>query len=97
MKVPEVFAVQRQIFGICPRSRQFFRLSDCRLIQRGSRSDWLDKIRAQQLQVERSEVRLSDREYKVRERARELGRRQAAAMARKVDTIFSPRGLKPTT
>lgn len=95
VRVLEVFSTMRNVIGICPRSQQFFRLSECRLVHRCSHTDWLDHLTSDQVRLERAEERLANQEYKLREKAREHGRRIATAMARRVDRVFTPRRLNP--
>lgn len=39
------FGFQRQIFGVCPKCQDFFRLSDCKIyIKKKPLADWMDKI-----------------------------------------------------
>ena len=47
-EILKFFNVQRQIFGICPRCREFIRLSDCRVFLRTKpRTDWMDTLDAE--------------------------------------------------
>jgi len=90
------FGLQRQIFGICPHSGMFFRLSDCRIFRRArSTPDWLDELTRLRGGLDQAELALDDREEEIRERARKKGRRQASAHIRRIDVVFGPRRLNP--
>lgn len=90
------FGLQRQIFGICPRSRAFFRLSDCRIFRRQRPvPDWLEMLEKSATRLDRDEQALDEREEELRESARARGRRQAAAHVKRIDLIFGPRKLNP--
>ncbi len=88
------FTIHRQIFGICPRSGQFFRLSDCKVfIRKRPVADWLDRMELKNERLDRVEERLEEREEEVREKAREKGRRLAQIAVKKIDCVFSPHKL----
>jgi predicted Holliday junction resolvase-like endonuclease len=90
------FSAQRQIFGICPHSGQFFRLSDCRLYtRRRPTRDWMDDLEAEDERIDRYEEKIYEEEEVVREASREKGRRRAARLMRKADPLFRPRRLDP--
>lgn len=90
------FTVQRHIFGICPRSGHFFRLSDCRIFLKEKPAlDWMEKLHLQGQKLDEAEIRLDTKEEELRERAREKGRRLARLAIRKIDPIFTPRKLNP--
>lgn len=90
------FTVQRCIFGICPRSGQFFRLSDCRMfVKEKPASDWMEALRLQEYKLDKAETRLDAKEEELREKAREKGRRLARLAIKKIDPIFTPRKLDP--
>lgn len=90
------FALQRHIFGICPRSGEFFRLSDCRIFpKRRPALDWMEEIRSETRKFERAEARLDAKEGELRDEARDKGRRRAKLIARRIDPIFTPRKLDP--
>jgi predicted Holliday junction resolvase-like endonuclease len=90
------FAIQRNIFGVCPRSGELFRLSDCKIFLRTRpKSDWMDEIDAEIDRLEAAEERLSRREDALREKARAVGRDLARRVIRKVDHVFAPRHLNP--
>jgi predicted Holliday junction resolvase-like endonuclease len=90
------FNVQRQIFGICPRSGEFFRLSDCRIFpKKRPPPDWLEGLRKTADQLDRAEVRLGEKQEALREIARKKGRRQAMNIMKRIDPVFGPRKLNP--
>src|SRR5882762_8157415 len=86
----EFFSIQRNIFGICPRSGQLFRLSDCKVyLKTRPRKDWMDEIDAETERLEMLEQRLLEKEDALRDKARDKGRRLAKVAIRKIDPIFS--------
>ncbi|MGD9116769.1 MAG: Holliday junction resolvase-like protein [Dehalococcoidia bacterium] len=90
------FQIERQIFGVCPKCGSFFRLSECKIHLKEKRVlDWLDTLLRKYDIVERAEEKLLKEEGVLREKAREKGRKQALEVARKIDAIFTPRGLNP--
>ena len=96
---PEYVALinlQQQIFGVCPRCRDVFRLSDCRIYTTKKRgADWLTRLDTEKERLDTLEERIGEKEEQVRQRAREKGRKVATRLARKIDTIFTPRKLNP--
>lgn len=94
--VLQFFNLKRKIFGVCPRSGEFFRLSDCALFTRTAPgADWMDRLEAAASRLAVAEERLGDREESLREAGRRQGRRLAQALARKLDAVFTPRRLDP--
>lgn len=94
--VLQFFNLRRKIFGVCPRSGEFFRLSDCALFTRTAPgADWMDRLDAAGTRLDLAEERLGEREESLREAARRQGRRLAQALARKLDAVFTPRRLDP--
>jgi len=92
----EFFQLERQIFGVCPKCHNFFRLSDCKIFPKEKKGlDWLDELHKQKEKIEKAEDRLYEKEYELRRKAREKGRKQALKVARKIDRVFTPRGLNP--
>lgn len=90
------FGLQRQIFGICPRSGQFFRLSECRIFRRErSVPDWLERLTQSARKLTEKEYALDEREEELREKARKKGRRQALSHIKRLDGVFGPRRLNP--
>jgi len=91
-----LFTLQRQIFGICPRSGEFFRLSDCKIfLKRKPVADWMDRIAFKSEKLNMTEERLEEKEEKLREKAREKGRFLAQLAVKKIDPVFTPRKLNP--
>ena len=94
--IHKFFNLQRQIFGICPKSGKFFRLSDCMIFLRVKpTTDWLDIIELKQNNLDKIEEKIDEKEESLREIAREKGRKEAQKLIRKVDMIFTPRKLNP--
>jgi predicted Holliday junction resolvase-like endonuclease len=92
----KLFDVQRKIFGICPRSGEFFRLSDCRIFQKKKPpSDWLEGLCRTAGQLDRAVMRLDEKQEVLTEVAREKGRRQATGIVKRIDPVFRPRKLNP--
>jgi predicted Holliday junction resolvase-like endonuclease len=95
------FSIQRQIFGICPRTGNIFRLSDCRLYQKTApviawpHIDWLDEYTAKAQRLDRLEEKLDQESDKLREKARAAGRLEAKKAVKRVDPVFTPRRLDP--
>lgn len=90
------FGTQRQIFGICPNSGEFFRLSDCKIYLKGRPTDdWMDGLDDEAQKLANYEEKILPDESKLREIAREKGRREAARIVRKADPLFAPRKLNP--
>ncbi len=90
------YRVQRNIFGICPKSGNIFRLSDCKVFLRSKpKRDWKDNLDHESDRLDRIEERLDDREEELREAARKKGREQAAKLVKCIDPVFTPRKLNP--
>lgn len=90
------FTLQRQIFGLCPRSGEFFRLTDCQLfVKTKPVRDWMDKIEIESQRLDRADEKLDEKEEELREKARKKGRRLAQKAARRIDLVFTPRKLNP--
>ncbi len=97
--IPDIlkfFALHRQIFGICPRCGDFFRLSDCSIfLKRRPSLDWMDKINLKYERLDKVEEKLQEKEEELREKAREKGRQRAELAVKKIDLVFTPRKLSP--
>jgi predicted Holliday junction resolvase-like endonuclease len=92
----QFFAIQRNIFGLCPRSGELFRLSDCKIyLKTRPKKDWMDDIESEIVRLDRAEERLGEKEESLRERARARGRKMAQLKIRKIDRVFTPRHLNP--
>ena len=90
------YRVQRNIFGICPKSGEIFRLSDCKVfLKTRPKRDWRDELDRESDRLDREEERLNEREEKWREAARRKGRDQARTLVRCIDPVFTPRKLNP--
>ena len=90
------FAAQRNIFGICPRSGELFRLSDCKVyLKARPKKDWMDKMDAIGRKLDLAEEKLEQTEESMREKARRKGRRLANLAIRQIDSVFTPRQLNP--
>jgi predicted Holliday junction resolvase-like endonuclease len=85
------FSLQRQIFGVCPHTGNIFRLSDCNVyLKKKPEHDWMKKLEVEFEKISKAEQKLDDKEYRIREVAKERGRKEAAKRTRKIDKIFSP-------
>jgi predicted Holliday junction resolvase-like endonuclease len=90
------YRIQRNIFGVCPRSGTIFRLSDCKVYLRTEPTrDWMDEIERESERLDRLEGRLDECEEGLREVARKKGRSLAMQAVRALDPVFSPRKLNP--
>jgi predicted Holliday junction resolvase-like endonuclease len=90
------YRIQRNIFGVCPRSGDLFRLSDCKVYLRARPTkDWMDDLERQQELLSRKEEKLDEREEELREAARVKGRKRALQVIKRVDPVFTPRKLNP--
>ena len=90
------FSLQRQIFGICPHTKQIFRLSDCNIyLKKKPEPDWLQKIDNAQGRIDSALVKLDEKESEIREKAKEKGRKEADKKVKRIDKIFNPLKLNP--
>jgi len=88
------FSLQRQIFGICPKCEDFFRLSDCNIfLKRKPVPDWMDKISKEEERLTGLEGKLEEKKGELQEKAREKGRELAQKAIKKIDPVFAPRKL----
>ena len=56
------YRIQRNIFGVCPRSGDLFRLSDCKVYLRARPTkDWMDELERKQELLSRREEKLDER------------------------------------
>lgn len=95
-EILDFLALGRSIFGICPKSGEIFRLSNCRLYLKDKPApDWLDQIEIQERRLNLAEERLVERESKLRSKAREIGRKLANRVIKKIDSVFKPLRLNP--
>jgi predicted Holliday junction resolvase-like endonuclease len=90
------FSLQRQIFGICPKCEDFFRLSDCKIfMKKKPLADWMDKITLEENRLDGLEEKLEEKKKELQEQAREAGRKLAQKAVRKIDPVFTPHKLNP--
>lgn len=90
------FGLQRKIFGICPHSGKFFRLSDAKLYSMGRPpKDWKERLDTDSMRLEALEVALGEKEERLREKARRVGRTIAQKLVRKFDRVFRPHRYHP--
>lgn len=88
------FSLQRQIFGVCPKCEDFFRLSDCNIfLKRKPVPDWMDKISKEKDRLTGLEEKLKEKKGELQEKAREKGRKLAQQAIKKIDPVFAPRRL----
>lgn len=93
----KLFALQRQLFGVCPCCGAIFRLSDCRVYQkRRPVADWFDRLKAAEDRIDRAESRWEEEIEPIRDAAQQVGRRKALAAVRKIDPVCTPRRLSPS-
>lgn len=86
----------RTIFGICPCCGEVFRLSDVSLYVKGKRPRTIfDELTERGNALDRAEARPDEKEGGLREQAREKGRRLAKRSLRRIDPVFSGRGIDP--
>ena len=90
------FQYQRQIFGICPCCGEFYRLSDCKIYKdEKAPTDWLDKIAKEERRLDTKESIIEEKLEELRASSREIGRKKATRLVKKVDTVFAPQKLNP--
>jgi predicted Holliday junction resolvase-like endonuclease len=95
-EILKFFNSQRQIFGICPKCREFIRMSDCRVFLRAiPKEDWMDSLDAEAARLELLAEKLEERRQDLQELARKKGRIAARKIVKKIDSVFTPRGLNP--
>jgi predicted Holliday junction resolvase-like endonuclease len=93
-EITDFFALQRKIFGVCPKCNNLFRLSDCKIFSdKKPLPDWMDKIDLENQRLDEIEQEISEKEQEVREKEREKGRLLAQKAVKKVDPVFAPRKL----
>ena len=90
------FSIQRQIFGVCSCCGEIFRLSDTQVyLKEKPAADWMDKLDASELRLEKQEDKLQEQKDEIKATAREKGRKQAMRSVKKVDKVFTPNKLNP--
>jgi predicted Holliday junction resolvase-like endonuclease len=88
------FAIQRNIFGVCPCCGELFRLSDCSVYLRTKPTkDWMDILESEDNRLNLKEEKLDEIEEALRDKARVAGRRTARRAITRIDPIFAPRRL----
>ncbi|HEV2297650.1 MAG TPA: Holliday junction resolvase-like protein [Candidatus Acidoferrales bacterium] len=93
-EIVRFFAIQRNIFGLCPCCGELFRLSDCRVYLRTKpQKDWMDILESKDNRLNRKEEKIDEIEEALREKARAAGRRMARRAITRIDPIFAPRRL----
>lgn len=94
--VVKFFTLQRQIFGICPKCQDFFRLSDCKIyLRKKPVPDWMDKVILEKNRLDEVEAKLEEKKKDLQKKAQEKGRKRAQLAVKKIDPIFTPRKLDP--
>ena len=92
--IANFFNIQRQIFGVCGKCSNIFRLSKCQIYSRGkSDSDWLDDIDAENQKLDDIEIKIEEKRRELKEAAAARGRAEANKMLKKIDPVFAPMGL----
>ena len=72
------FEVERQIFGICPKCNDFFRLSECNIFLKGEKTqDWMDKLKKSQERLDVQTEMIEEKREELQAVANEKGRKQA--------------------
>ena len=95
-EVVQFFNLQRQIFGICPKCQDFFRLSDCKIfLKKKPTLDWMDNINLEKNRLDELEQKLGEKKEDLQKKAREKGRKLAQLKVKKIDPVFTPRQLDP--
>lgn len=90
------FVLQRSVFGVCPRSGELFRLSDCRIyFKKRPVPDWMDKLDRENEKLEKFEERLSQKEKVLRGIAQNKGYQRALRVVKRVDPVFTPKKINP--
>ena len=91
------FAIQRNIFGVCPHCQELFRLSDIKISYRKKFArDWYGNLEKQEEKIDDERMNLEETLAAIREKAQELARqRHLPRMLRQVDPVFTPLGYYP--
>jgi predicted Holliday junction resolvase-like endonuclease len=94
--IVKFFGLQRQIFGVCPKCQDIFRLSGCKIyIRKKPIADWMDKITLEENRLDGLEEKLEEKKKDLQEKAREAGRKLAQRAVKKIDPVFTPHKLNP--
>jgi len=90
------FTLQRQIFGICPKCNDLFRLSDTKIyLKEKPVKDWMDKLDSEEERVYYLEGKIKEEKLELQKKAQVKGRRAALVKVKKIDPVFTPRNLNP--
>ena len=83
----------RRILGLCPCCGDIFRLTDIEISYHATpQRTWLDDLEAAEERLERAEAKFECEEERIREVARERGRRQLPRLLKKAEPMFASRG-----
>ena len=71
--IANFFGLQRQIFGVCPKCQDFFRLSDCKIfLKKKPLADWMDKITLEKNRLDGLEEKIEEKKEISRRRPGKL-------------------------
>ena len=83
----------RRILGVCPCCGEVFRLTDLMIAYRAKPAvTWLDSLEADEGRQQRVEDRFAEDEQRIRELAKERGRRALPRLLREAEPLFACRG-----
>jgi len=92
----EFFSIGQQIFGICPHSGEFFRLSDCKVYQKKRPpKDWFENERLEEKRLDHYKLKTDEMRLPLQLRAIEKGRLAAKLAVKKLDPVFASLKLDP--
>ena len=93
----DFYRTQRNVFGICPRCGELFRLSDIKISYgRKFALDWYDRLLKKDENTAEKEEELEERLRSIREKAVDRARKvQLPRLLGKVDPLFTPLGYYP--
>ncbi|OGK82636.1 MAG: hypothetical protein A2X52_11880 [Candidatus Rokubacteria bacterium GWC2_70_16] len=81
----------RRILGVCPCCGEVFRLTDLMIAYRAKPAvTWLDSLEADEGRQQRVEDRFAEDEQRIRELAKERGRRALPRLLREAEPLFDP-------
>ncbi len=95
MKSPLVATLQdfRRILGVCPCCGEIFRLTDLMIAYRAKPAvTWLDSLEAREDRQQRAEDTFAEDEQRIRDLAKERGRRELPRLLREAEPVFACRG-----
>jgi predicted Holliday junction resolvase-like endonuclease len=94
--INELFGALSHLMGVCPCCGELFYLAEAHPYYEGHKPrSALDKLRAEERRVAAVEERLDNLEWKLRQRAAEIGLRATKRLLRKIDPLFSGSGYDP--